>query len=243
MVGSPGAGKTLRARALPGILPEMSTDESLDVTKISSIADQLPPGTPLIRHRAFQSPHHTISHAGLVGGGNIPHPGKIPLAHRGVLLLDEFPELSSRVLEVMRQPMEDKVVTISRAQLADVFGSTPTGGRNEPLPVWITNKAAWRSRGHGCVPPERPNAGRAALPGPGLPGYYAVGPQFCDGASVFELSCFKEQTRRRFPWGSGRPVRLADRVRRAALTFWSTWRRECQLRPFAQTGFATEYSS
>jgi magnesium chelatase family protein len=116
MVGSPGAGKTLLARALPGILPEMSIDESLDVTRIFSVADQLPPGTPLIRNRPFRSPHHTISHAGLVGGGNIPKPGEISLAHRGVLFLDEFPEFGTRVLEVMRQPMEDKVVTISRAK-------------------------------------------------------------------------------------------------------------------------------
>jgi magnesium chelatase family protein len=116
MVGSPGAGKTLLARAMPGILPEMSIEESLDVTRIYSVADQLPPGTPLIRHRPFRAPHHTISHAGLVGGGNIPHPGEISLAHRGVLFLDEFPEFGSRVLEVMRQPMEDKVVTISRAK-------------------------------------------------------------------------------------------------------------------------------
>jgi magnesium chelatase family protein len=116
MVGSPGAGKTLLARAMPGILPEMSIEESLDVTKIYSVADQLPPDTPLIKHRPFRAPHHTISHAGLVGGGNIPHPGEISLAHRGVLFLDEFPEFGSRVLEVMRQPMEDKVVTISRAK-------------------------------------------------------------------------------------------------------------------------------
>ncbi len=116
LVGSPGAGKTLLARAMPGILPEMSIEESLDVTKIYSVADQLPPDTPLIRHRPFRAPHHTISHAGLVGGGNIPHPGEISLAHRGVLFLDEFPEFGSRVLEVMRQPMEDKVVTISRAK-------------------------------------------------------------------------------------------------------------------------------
>jgi len=116
MVGSPGAGKTLLARALPGILPKMSIDESLDVTRIFSVADQLPSGTPLIKHRPFRSPHHTISNAGLVGGGNIPKPGEISLAHRGVLFLDEFPEFGSRVLEVMRQPMEDKVVTISRAK-------------------------------------------------------------------------------------------------------------------------------
>src|SRR5688572_12151998 len=116
MAGSPGSGKTLLARAMPSILPEMSIDESLDVTRIYSVADQLPAGTPLIKHRPFRAPHHTISHAGLVGGGNIPKPGEISLAHRGVLFLDEFPEFGTRVLEVMRQPMEDKVVTISRAK-------------------------------------------------------------------------------------------------------------------------------
>jgi magnesium chelatase family protein len=116
MVGSPGAGKTLLARALPGILPEMSIDEALDVTRIYSVADALPPETPLMRARPFRAPHHTISHAGLVGGGNWPHPGEISLAHRGVLFLDELPEFGMRVLEVLRQPIEDKVVTISRAQ-------------------------------------------------------------------------------------------------------------------------------
>ena len=123
MAGSPGSGKTLLARALPGILPEMSIEESLDVTRIYSVADQLPAGTPLIRHRPFRSPHHTISHAGLVGGGNIPKPGEISLAHRGVLFLDEFPEFGTRVLEVMRQPMEDKVVTISRAKGSLTFSA------------------------------------------------------------------------------------------------------------------------
>ena len=123
MVGSPGAGKTLLARAMPSILPEMSIEESLDVTRIYSVADQLPAGTPLIRHRPFRAPHHTISHAGLVGGGNIPKPGEISLAHRGVLFLDEFPEFGTRVLEVMRQPMEDKVVTISRAKGSLTFSA------------------------------------------------------------------------------------------------------------------------
>jgi magnesium chelatase family protein len=123
MVGSPGAGKTLLARAMPGILPEMSLEESLEVTKIYSVADQLPAGTPLIKQRPFRAPHHTISHAGLVGGGNIPKPGEISLAHRGVLFLDEFPEFGSRVLEVMRQPMEDKVVTISRAKGSLTFSA------------------------------------------------------------------------------------------------------------------------
>ncbi len=116
MIGPPGSGKTLLARALPGILPQMTIDEALDVTRIYSVADQLPEDIPLIRSRPFRAPHHTISHAGLVGGGNQPHPGEISLAHRGVLFLDELPEFGSRVLEVLRQPMEDKIVTISRAQ-------------------------------------------------------------------------------------------------------------------------------
>ena len=116
MIGPPGAGKTLLARAIPAIMPRMTIDEALDVTRIYSVADQLPPDVPLIRNRPFRAPHHTISHAGLVGGGNWPNPGEITLAHRGVLFLDELPEFSPRVLEVMRQPIEDKVVTISRAQ-------------------------------------------------------------------------------------------------------------------------------
>ena len=116
MIGPPGAGKTLLARARPGILPRMTIDEALDVTRIYSVADQLPADTPLIQNRPFRAPHHTISHAGLVGGGNWPHPGEISLAHHGVLFLDELPEFGPRVLEVMRQPIEDKIVTISRAQ-------------------------------------------------------------------------------------------------------------------------------
>ncbi len=105
MTGPPGAGKTLLARALPSILPSMSIDEALDVTKIYSVSGLLPPETPLIRHRPFRAPHHTISHAGLVGGGQWPRPGEISLAHHGVLFLDEVPEFGTRVLEVVRQPM------------------------------------------------------------------------------------------------------------------------------------------
>jgi len=121
MVGPPGAGKTLLARSMPSILPRLTIDEALDITRIYSVCDMLPPGTPLITHRPFRAPHHTISHAGLVGGGRWPRPGEISLAHRGVLFLDELPEFGTRVLEVMRQPMEDKVVTISRAQGALTF--------------------------------------------------------------------------------------------------------------------------
>jgi magnesium chelatase family protein len=150
MMGPPGAGKTLLARALPGILPSMAIDEALDVTRIYSIADALPADTPLIRSRPFRSPHHTISHAGLVGGGNVPHPGEISLAHRGVLFLDELPEFGMRVLEVLRQPIEDKVVTISRAQgtltfpanfmLIGAMNPCPCGYFNDPVkPCTCTN--------------------------------------------------------------------------------------------------------
>ncbi len=121
MIGPPGAGKTLMARALPGILPPLSLEEALEVTRIYSVSDMLPADTPLIQQRPFRSPHHTISNAGLVGGGNWPRPGEISLSHRGVLFLDELPEFNSRVLEVMRQPMEDKLVTISRAQGSFTF--------------------------------------------------------------------------------------------------------------------------
>jgi len=116
MMGPPGSGKTLLARALPGILPRLTIDEALDVTRIYSVADLLPAEAPLVTQRPFRAPHHTISHAGLVGGGNIPHPGEVSLAHRGVLFLDELPEFDRRVLEVLRQPLEDHIVTISRAQ-------------------------------------------------------------------------------------------------------------------------------
>jgi magnesium chelatase family protein len=115
MCGPPGSGKTLLARALPGILPPLNSEEALEVTKIYSVAGLLPSDTPLIRQRPFRSPHHTISNAGLVGGGHWPKPGEISLSHHGVLFLDELPEFGHAVLEVLRQPLEDKVVTISRA--------------------------------------------------------------------------------------------------------------------------------
>jgi magnesium chelatase family protein len=115
MSGPPGSGKTLLARALPSILPPMDIDEALEVTRIYSVRGLLPPETPLIRERPFRSPHHTTSHAGLVGGGSWPRPGEISLAHRGVLFLDELPEFSLQTLEVLRQPLEDQRVTIARA--------------------------------------------------------------------------------------------------------------------------------
>jgi len=115
MQGPPGAGKSLCARAVPGILPSLTMAEALETTRIYSVADMLHTGMPLMRHRPFRAPHHTISQAGLVGGGTVPKPGEISLAHRGVLFLDELPEFGQKTLEVLRQPIEDKIVTISRA--------------------------------------------------------------------------------------------------------------------------------
>jgi magnesium chelatase family protein len=115
MSGSPGSGKTLMARAVPSIMPPMSLDEALEVTKIYSVSGMLPRDTPLIRLRPFCAPHHTISQAGLVGGGSRIKPGEITRAHRGVLFLDELPEFGTQTLEVLRQPLEDRIVTISRA--------------------------------------------------------------------------------------------------------------------------------
>jgi magnesium chelatase family protein len=118
LIGPPGAGKTMLAKRLPTILPPLSLQEALETTKIHSVAGKLPENSALISKRPFRAPHHTISDVALVGGGGTPQPGEISLAHNGVLFLDELPEFKRTVLEVMRQPMEERKVTISRAKMA-----------------------------------------------------------------------------------------------------------------------------
>ncbi len=117
MIGPPGAGKTMLAKRLPSILPPLTLKEALETTKIHSVAGKLGTHASLISRRPFRSPHHTISDVALVGGGGIPQPGEISLANNGVLFLDELPEFQRSVLEVMRQPLEDRMVTISRAKV------------------------------------------------------------------------------------------------------------------------------
>lgn len=152
MLGPPGSGKTMLAKRIPTVLPMLTPSESIETTRIYSALGRLGPGQPLMARRPFRSPHHTISEAGLVGGGSTPTPGEISMAHHGVLFLDELPEFNRRTLEVLRQPLEDRVVTISRALNSTTFPAAfmlvaalnpcPCGYRTDPR------------RACNCTPPQ-----------------------------------------------------------------------------------------
>jgi magnesium chelatase family protein len=188
MMGPPGSGKTMLARRLPGLLPDLTLQEALEVTRVHSVSGMLQPDCGLVRQRPFRAPHHNVSGVGLIGGGSIPRPGEVSLSHHGVLFLDELPEFSRPVLESLRQPLEDGFLTISRSggrlkfpsrcMLVAAMNPCPCGYLGHPTRRCVDNQdAIHRYRGrisgplldridiHLEVPAHKPDMLRAAAPG------------------------------------------------------------------------------
>ncbi|XEC97094.1 YifB family Mg chelatase-like AAA ATPase [Paenibacillus tarimensis] len=243
--GPPGTGKTMLIRRLPGILPPLENDESLEVTKIYSVSGKLVPGTAsLIRQRPFRSPHHTISAGGLIGGGTIPKPGEVTLAHRGILFLDELPEFSRNVLEVLRQPLEDRSVTIARTRAVFRYPSHfMLAASMNPCPCGYYGD---ESDPHRCTCTSNKIAAyRAKISGPLLdridlqvevprPGAYTAAPGMSSEQMLQLIMAARErQITRRKKTGVGWNSELNGRALREA----------CALKPDAETLLRQAYQS